>query len=191
MLVIEEIQVYESPVPINTLRLSASKVTNHLIACSRTGLKVLAKISCPLISVCASQGQVYAGSEIGAVQVPVCTCGRYDTCVDCVLARDPYCGWDLAAGRCVAVRSLSGPALQSLKEGDLSQCPDPGLLLLFTGGWGSIPEALSDCSAVGTTLCVFIFRPDSGCGRCPSSRKQHPAPVPGPLQFGAGPVAVF
>ncbi|XP_011613013.2 semaphorin-4E [Takifugu rubripes] len=94
MFVIEEIQVYENPVPINTLSLSASK------------------------------GQVYAGSEIGAVQVPVCTCGRYHTCVDCILARDPYCGWDLAAERCVAVRGLSGSALQSLKEGDLSQCPD-------------------------------------------------------------------
>lgn len=134
MFVIEEIQVYENPVPINTLSLSASKVTNHLIACSRMGLKVLTKISCLLISVCASQGQVYAGSEIGTVQVPVCTCGRYDTCVDCILARDPYCGWDLAAERCVAVRGLSGSALQSLNEGDLSQCPDPGLLLLFTGG---------------------------------------------------------
>lgn len=100
---------------------------------------------------------MYAGSEIGAVQVPVCTCGRYDTCVDCILARDPYCGWDLAAERCVAVRGLSHSALQSLKEGDLSQCPDPGLLLLFTGGGGSIPEALSDCSAVGTTLCVCLF----------------------------------
>lgn len=126
--------MYENPVPINTLSLSASKVTNHLITCNRTEAKVLTKISCPLISVFGSQGQVYAGSEIGAVQVPVCTCSRYDTCVDCILARDPYCGWDLAVERCVAVRGSSGSVVQSLKEGDLSQCPDPGMLLPFT--WG-------------------------------------------------------
>uniref|UniRef100_H3D6M2 Si:ch211-129c21.1 n=1 Tax=Tetraodon nigroviridis TaxID=99883 RepID=H3D6M2_TETNG len=98
MFVIEEIQVYEDPLPVTTLSLSASK------------------------------GQVYAGSEGGAVQVPVCTCGRHGACVDCVLARDPYCAWDLASGRCVSVRDPSGPAVQSLREGDVSQCPEPDLI---------------------------------------------------------------
>lgn len=77
---------------------------------------------------------MYAGSESGAVQVPVCTCGRYDSCVDCILARDPYCAWDLATERCVPVRGPSGSAVQSLKEGDLSRCPEPGMLPVFTGG---------------------------------------------------------
>lgn len=79
---------------------------------------------------------MYAGSESGAVQVPVSTCGRYDTCMDCILARDPYCAWDLATKQCVPVRGLSGSAVQSLKDGDLSQCPEPGMLPLFTGGGG-------------------------------------------------------
>lgn len=71
---------------------------------------------------------MYAGSESGAVQVPVCACGRHDNCADCVLARDPYCAWDLATEQCASVRGLSGSAVQSLKEGDLSRCPEPGML---------------------------------------------------------------
>uniref|UniRef100_A0A3Q2YH09 Semaphorin 4e n=1 Tax=Hippocampus comes TaxID=109280 RepID=A0A3Q2YH09_HIPCM len=40
------------------------------------------------------QGQLYAGSDYGVVQVPLATCGRSLSCLDCILARDPYCGWD-------------------------------------------------------------------------------------------------
>lgn len=187
--------MFENPVPINALSLSASKVTDHLIARTGAEAEVLTKIICPLISVFGSQGQVYAGSEIGAVQVPVCTCGRYATCVDCILSRDPYCGWDPAVERCVAVRGSSGSVVQSLKEGDLSQCPDPGMLLPFTVGEGG-EDPRHYLIAVQweqpcVCVCVFIFRPDVGGGRCPHSGKQHPAAVPGPLQFGTGPVAVF
>nr|XP_046246907.1 semaphorin-4E isoform X2 [Scatophagus argus] len=98
MFIIEEIQLYENPVPISTLRLSSSK------------------------------GQLYAGSELGAVQMPVSNCSRYDACVDCILARDPYCAWDFASEQCSSVSSLSSSlntAVQSLKEGDISQCPQP------------------------------------------------------------------
>ncbi|XP_076582368.1 semaphorin-4E [Chaetodon auriga] len=98
MFIIEEIQLYENPVPISTLRLLSSK------------------------------GQLYAGSEFGAIQMPVSNCSRYDTCVDCILARDPYCAWDFTAQQCSSVHSSSPsskPAIQSLKEGDASQCPQP------------------------------------------------------------------
>lgn len=98
MFIIEEIQLYENPVPIITLRLSSSK------------------------------GQLYAGSEFGAIQMPVSNCSRYDTCVDCILARDPYCAWDFNSRQCSSVSSLSptsSHAIQSLKEGDVSQCPQP------------------------------------------------------------------
>lgn len=50
-----------------------------------------------------AQGHIYAGSDLGAAQVPLATCGRSLTCMDCVLARDPYCGWDAAAGKCSLV----------------------------------------------------------------------------------------
>lgn len=75
MFVIEEIQLYKDHSPIRTLRLSSSK------------------------------GQLYAGSEFGAVQMPVSDCSRYKTCVDCVLARDPYCAWDPSSDQCRLVVS--------------------------------------------------------------------------------------
>ncbi|KAM7410239.1 hypothetical protein PAMA_001606 [Pampus argenteus] len=95
MFIIEEIQLYKNPEPINILRLSSTK------------------------------GQLFAGSEFGAIQMPVSNCSRYDTCVDCVLARDPYCAWDFSTEQCSSVYSLSSSntATQSLKEGDISQCP--------------------------------------------------------------------
>ncbi|XP_067453490.1 semaphorin-4E [Thunnus thynnus] len=106
MFIIEEIQLYENPEPINILRLSSSK------------------------------GQLFAGSEFGAIQMPVSNCSRYDTCVDCILARDPYCAWDFSTEQCSSVYSLSSSsntAIQSLKEGDVSHCPqpDPGTAVDF------------------------------------------------------------
>ncbi|CAB1331417.1 unnamed protein product [Coregonus sp. 'balchen'] len=97
MFIIEEIQLYQTPEAIRTLRLS-------------------------------STGQLYAGSEYGAVQMPLSDCGRYESCLDCVLARDPYCGWDLSTGLCSAVASSLSASdttnmIQSLKDGDNSQCP--------------------------------------------------------------------
>nr|XP_019936160.1 PREDICTED: semaphorin-4E-like [Paralichthys olivaceus] len=75
-----------------------------------------------------NKGLLYAGSEFGSVQMPVSNCSRYDTCVDCILARDPYCAWDFSTERCSSVHSLppsSISAMQSLKEGDVSRCPQP------------------------------------------------------------------
>lgn len=98
MFIIEELQAFENPEPISILRLSTSK------------------------------GQLYAGSEFGAVQMAVTNCSRYNTCVDCILARDPYCAWDLSTELCSTVSSLSSSpkmAIQSLKEGDVAQCPPP------------------------------------------------------------------
>ncbi|KAG8003549.1 Semaphorin-4E [Nibea albiflora] len=98
MFIIEEVQLYEHPVPISTLRIASNK------------------------------SQLYAGSEYGVVQMPLSNCSRYDTCVDCILARDPYCAWDFTIEQCVSVYSLSSSsntAKQSLKEGDTSQCPQP------------------------------------------------------------------
>ncbi|XP_030228669.1 semaphorin-4E [Gadus morhua] len=95
MFVIEETQVYEDPQPITTLRLSSTK------------------------------GHVYAGSTSGVVQMPVSNCGRQRSCSDCVLARDPYCAWDLPTARCASLGSGRSAAVQSLVEGDTSKCPQP------------------------------------------------------------------
>ncbi|XP_004068332.2 semaphorin-4E-like [Oryzias latipes] len=98
MLIIEEIQVLESPEPVGILRLSSSK------------------------------GQLYAGSDSSVIQMPVSNCGRYESCVDCVLSRDPYCAWDTSSEQCSRVHSLSSSSknmVQSLEEGDVSECPAP------------------------------------------------------------------
>ncbi|XP_077205675.1 semaphorin-4G isoform X2 [Paroedura picta] len=40
------------------------------------------------------QKSLYVGSQSGVLQLPLSACGRYISCFDCILARDPYCGWD-------------------------------------------------------------------------------------------------
>lgn len=64
--------------------------------------------------------------------MPVSNCSRYHTCVDCILARDPYCAWDFSTEQCSTVSSLtfsSNNSIQSLKEGNVSQCPQPGTFI--------------------------------------------------------------
>ncbi|XP_026873904.2 semaphorin-4E [Electrophorus electricus] len=97
MHIIEELQLFRSPEPISVLRVSSST------------------------------GQVYAGSASGVVQIPMADCHRYSSCLDCVLARDPYCAWDLGTHRCTPSPRFTkdDELVQSLKEGDPSRCPDP------------------------------------------------------------------
>uniref|UniRef100_A0A672K6I1 Semaphorin-4E-like n=1 Tax=Sinocyclocheilus grahami TaxID=75366 RepID=A0A672K6I1_SINGR len=64
------------------------------------------------------QNQLYAGSASGVVQMPVSNCNRYSSCLDCVLARDPYCAWDLTSN----LLHFSN-LIQSLKDGDATRCP--------------------------------------------------------------------
>ncbi|XP_037643131.1 semaphorin-4E [Sebastes umbrosus] len=95
MFIIEEVQLFQPPEPIKILKFS--NVT----------------------------GQLYAGSDSGAAQLPLATCGRSSSCMDCVLARDPYCGWDKAVGKCVLLSSSKRKLIQSVKVGNASLCPDP------------------------------------------------------------------
>lgn len=46
---------------------------------------------------------LYAGSDSGVVQSPTAFCGRYLSCDDCVLTRDPYCAWDPRSAACVNI----------------------------------------------------------------------------------------
>ncbi|XP_028283443.1 semaphorin-4E-like [Parambassis ranga] len=94
MFIIEEIQVFEPAKPIKILRIST--VT----------------------------GQIYAGTDFGAAQIPLATCSRSSTCIDCVLSRDPYCGWDKTVGKCVFLSNADSELIQSVKEGNAFLCPD-------------------------------------------------------------------
>ncbi|XP_065821619.1 semaphorin-4D isoform X3 [Labrus bergylta] len=68
---------------------------------------------------------LYAGSDSGVVQSPTAFCGRYLSCDDCILARDPYCAWDPRNAACVnifEVPSRHQRFIQSL-NGDADKCP--------------------------------------------------------------------
>lgn len=93
MFIIEEIQLFQPPGAIKILKFS--NIT----------------------------GQLYAGSDYGAAQIPLATCGRSASCMDCVLARDPYCGWDKVTRKCVLLSSSQSELIQSVKEVNASICP--------------------------------------------------------------------
>ncbi|XP_022606838.1 semaphorin-4E-like [Seriola dumerili] len=82
--VIEELQLFRAPQPIDFLQL-ASKT-----------------------------GQLYSGTSNIAVQVDVRDCSRYTSCNDCLLSRDPYCGWDKIRGQCGSVVGASTGSITNL-----------------------------------------------------------------------------
>ncbi|XP_062336508.1 semaphorin-4E [Osmerus eperlanus] len=94
MFIIEDVQLFQPPEPIKVLKFSSA------------------------------MGQLYAGSEHGAVQMQLASCGRSLSCVDCVLSRDPYCGWDRTTAQCTALSPTHSDLIQSVKKGDASLCPD-------------------------------------------------------------------
>uniref|UniRef100_A0A3B4ZXJ5 Semaphorin-4E-like n=1 Tax=Stegastes partitus TaxID=144197 RepID=A0A3B4ZXJ5_9TELE len=94
--IIEELQLFQDPQPVDFLQLS-----------SKTG-------------------QLYSGTDDAAVQVDLRDCRRYTSCDDCLLARDPYCGWDKSRGQCASVVGVS-TTIQSLSDGDIRMCPPSDL----------------------------------------------------------------
>ncbi|XP_044189945.1 semaphorin-4D isoform X1 [Thunnus albacares] len=69
---------------------------------------------------------LYAGSDSSVVQSPTASCGRYLSCDDCVLARDPYCAWDPHTAACVSIFDAPSERLRELIQslnGDADKCP--------------------------------------------------------------------
>ncbi|KAF4076552.1 hypothetical protein AMELA_G00216340 [Ameiurus melas] len=97
MVIIEEVQLFKPSEPVKILRLSNTT------------------------------GQLYAGSDEAVVQMSLSACGHYISCIDCVLARDPYCGWNLNTSSCIAVNSIDpdthSEVVQSLRDGHATHCP--------------------------------------------------------------------
>lgn len=66
---------------------------------------------------------IYAGSDSGVAQSPTFLCGKYLSCTDCIMARDPYCAWNPHTNKCVdIVENRDGWLIQNLR-GDADQCP--------------------------------------------------------------------
>ncbi|KAK2826334.1 hypothetical protein Q5P01_020548 [Channa striata] len=112
--IIEELQLFETPQPVNSLKLS---------------LKT---------------GRLYGCSNKEAFQINVRDCSRYTSCDDCLLARDPYCGWDQIRGQCASVVGTSnGSMIQSLDDGDIRICPTsdmkPAIVHLSLGAAQFLP----------------------------------------------------
>ncbi|KAL3043305.1 hypothetical protein OYC64_003219 [Pagothenia borchgrevinki] len=89
--VIEEVQVFEQPQPIKSLKLSTAK------------------------------GMIYVGSSEGVVRVPTANCSFYWTCPQCVLARDPFCGWDPASRACVGASNSQASLGQDVDRGNVEE----------------------------------------------------------------------
>ncbi|KAM9838448.1 semaphorin-4A [Aulostomus maculatus] len=85
--IIEEIQVFEKPQPVKSLKLSVPK------------------------------GMIYVGTSEGVVRVPTANCSFYWTCAQCVLSRDPFCGWDPAHRACVKSSSTHTSLGQDIDRG--------------------------------------------------------------------------
>ncbi|XP_019738450.1 semaphorin-4D isoform X1 [Hippocampus comes] len=69
---------------------------------------------------------LYAGSDSGVVQSPTAFCRNYQSCDDCILARDPYCAWEPHTARCVKISDTPSQQLRGLIQslsGDADKCP--------------------------------------------------------------------
>ncbi|XP_069041513.1 semaphorin-7A [Lepisosteus oculatus] len=82
-----------------------------------------------LMTIDSHKGHLYVGTSLEVQRLPLADCQRYgNTCRDCVLSRDPYCGWDAARRQCTAIppgyNSSFGSILQNLDQSNTSVCGD-------------------------------------------------------------------
>ena len=71
------------------------------------------------------EAHVYVGTTTGIYRVRTSQCGNYTDCCSCVEARDPYCAYDAAAQRCVAVDANhrgGSTLIQDVVNGDVGRC---------------------------------------------------------------------
>ncbi|EOB03740.1 Semaphorin-4D, partial [Anas platyrhynchos] len=108
MHIIEETQLFPNFEPVQTLLLSSKKGGRYL----------------------------YAGSNSGVVQSPVAFCDKYTTCVDCVLARDPYCAWKPLEASCVDI----------FKESEIERLDQAGIIADTLHIYFDVPDKVRENS---------------------------------------------
>ncbi|XP_023571247.1 semaphorin-4G isoform X1 [Octodon degus] len=67
------------------------------------------------------QHSLYVGTPSGVIQLPLSTCFRYQSCYDCILARDPYCSWNPSNHSCVATTTTTAnrtSLIQDIERGN-------------------------------------------------------------------------
>ncbi|XP_047615876.1 semaphorin-4G isoform X2 [Phacochoerus africanus] len=66
------------------------------------------------------QHSLYVGAPSGVIQLPLSSCSRYRSCYDCILARDPYCGWDPSTHACMMTTTIANRTvlIQDIEKGN-------------------------------------------------------------------------
>ncbi|XP_061600693.1 semaphorin-4G-like [Cololabis saira] len=85
--IIEELQLFEEPQPINNLLMSTEQMS------------------------------LYVSSPSAVVQLPLSNCHRYTSCYDCVFARDPHCAWSGAECVEVMTQADRSALIQDIQHG--------------------------------------------------------------------------
>ncbi|KAL0984267.1 hypothetical protein UPYG_G00139230 [Umbra pygmaea] len=99
MHIIEELQLFETPQPVVTMVISPR------------------------------QRSVYVGSNSALLRVPLSSCRRYTSCFECVLARDPFCGWDGALCVDISSRTNRSRLTQDMQKGNRACDNVPGAVV--------------------------------------------------------------
>ncbi|XP_015739753.1 semaphorin-4A [Coturnix japonica] len=92
--IVESVQMFEEPQRVSSVLLSASKDV------------------------------LYVGHAGGVLVLPLSNCSQHRSCTECVLARDPHCGWSSSRSNCERVGAApgDGPWLQDVERGDAGSC---------------------------------------------------------------------
>uniref|UniRef100_A0A8C6G1H0 Semaphorin-4B n=1 Tax=Moschus moschiferus TaxID=68415 RepID=A0A8C6G1H0_MOSMO len=108
----------------------------------------------------ADGGLLYAASYSSVVKVPVANCSLYQSCGDCLLARDPYCVWN--GSRCVSIslyqpEVASRPWIQDIEGGNAKNLCSP------SKARASVPKGEKPCEqlhfqphTVNTLACPLL-----------------------------------
>ncbi|XP_023820257.1 semaphorin-4B-like isoform X1 [Oryzias latipes] len=71
------------------------------------------------------KGILYVGTSEGVTAVPLATCSAHRTCSQCVLSRDPLCGWSQSRSVCTALSGSEEDVIQKLESGNEEKvCPE-------------------------------------------------------------------
>uniref|UniRef100_A0A3Q0RET0 Si:ch211-113g11.6 n=1 Tax=Amphilophus citrinellus TaxID=61819 RepID=A0A3Q0RET0_AMPCI len=74
------------------------------------------------------KGHLYVATAMEVQRLPLADCSRYgNTCRECILSRDPYCGWDKSRRKCIAIppgyNSTTGEVLVQYNTSVFLPCP--------------------------------------------------------------------
>ncbi|KAK3569917.1 hypothetical protein QTP86_007353 [Hemibagrus guttatus] len=72
----------------------------------------------------AEKSVLFVSSYSILVEIPVANCSNHKSCGECILTRDPYCGW--TEGQCVDVRQASSKSkiLQDIEDANIAICDE-------------------------------------------------------------------